>query len=132
MHEINRPAVLAEVTAIFERYETALAVNDVAALNGFFWQSPQTLRYGTGENLYGYDAIVGFRGARTPPGARQLGRTVITTYGDDFATANTEYRRPGNPRLGRQSQTWLRLPEGWRIVAAHVSFMDMPAASSSS
>ena len=127
MHEINRPEIVAEVREAFERYETALASNDVAALDGFFRQAPQTLRYGTAENLYGYDAIAAFRGARAAPGARVLDRVVITTYGSDFATANAEYRRPGNPRLGRQSQTWLRRPEGWRIVAAHVSFMDAPA-----
>jgi hypothetical protein len=92
-------------------------------LNGLFWHAPQTLRFGTGENLYGYEAIAAFRGERIPPGPRKLGRTVITSYGNDFATANTEFWREGNPRLGRQSQTWLRLPEGWRIVAAHVSFM---------
>jgi hypothetical protein len=124
MHEINRTEIVAEVKAAFECYEAALIANDVGALNGLFWQAPQTLRFGTGENLYGYEAIVAFRGARLPPGPRKLVRTVITSYGSDFATANTEFRRAGNPRLGRQSQTWLRLPEGWRIVAAHVSFMD--------
>ena len=112
----------------FQRYEAALAANDVEVLNDLFWQSPQTLRYGTDENLYGHAAIAAFRGARLPPGPRQLARTVITTYGDDFATANTEFRRSGNPRLGRQSQTWLRLPVGWRIVAAHVSFIDEKTA----
>jgi hypothetical protein len=124
MYEINRPDIVAEVTAVFDRYEEALAANDVGLLNALFWPMPQTLRFGTGENLYGYEAIAAFRGARVPPGARTLGRTVITTYGDDFATANTEFRRPANPRLGRQSQTWLRTPDGWRIVAAHVSFLD--------
>jgi len=127
MKEINRPETVAEVEAAFARYEKALAENDVATLNALFWKAPQTLRYGTGENLYGYEAIAAFRSARTAPGPRELFRPVITTYGTDFATANTEYRRAGNPRLGRQSQTWLRLPEGWRIVAAHVSFMDQPA-----
>jgi Protein of unknown function (DUF3225) len=124
MHEINRPEIVAEVRAAFECYEAALAANDVATLNALFWKAPQTLRYGTGENLYGHDAIVSFRTARVPPGDRTLANTVLTTFGNDFATANTEYRRPGNPRLGRQSQTWLRLAEGWRIVAAHVSFME--------
>lgn len=127
MYEINRPGIVAEVKAVFDRYEAALAANDVAALNALFWAAPYTLRYGSGENLYGHDAIVAFRTARVPPGARTLSNTLITTYGSDFATANTEYRRPGNPRIGRQSQTWLRLPEGWRIVAAHVSFMDPPS-----
>jgi hypothetical protein len=124
MHEINQPETLAEVRSVFDRYEAALAANDVEALNGFFWRSAHTLRFGTDENLYGYEAIAAFRTARLPPGARSLARTVITTYGKDFATANTEYQRPDNSRLGRQSQTWLRFPEGWRIVAAHVSFID--------
>jgi len=124
MNEINRPEIVAEVTAAFERYEAALAANDVAVLNAMFWQAPQTLRFGTAENLYGYEAIAQFRSARLAPGARTLSRTVITAYGDDFATANTEFRRSADPRIGRQSQTWLRLPAGWRIVAAHVSFME--------
>ena len=124
MHEIDRPEIVAEVEAAFERYEAALAANDVAVLNSMFWQAPQTLRFGTAENLYGYEAIAAFRSARRPPGTRALSRTVITSYGDDFATANTEFRRPADPRIGRQSQTWLRLPAGWRIVAAHVSFME--------
>ncbi len=124
MYEIDRPEIVAEVKAAFERYEAALVSNDVGLLNALFWQAPQTLRFGTAENLYGYEAIAAFRGARQPPGPRTLIRTVITSYGDGFATTNTEFRRAGNPRLGRQSQTWLRRPEGWRIVAAHVSFMD--------
>src|ERR1700683_1715724 len=123
MHQINQPETVAEVKAAFERYEKALITNDVGVLNGLFWQAPQTLRFGTDENLYGYEAITAFRDARIPPGPRTLSRTVITSYGNDFATANTEFRREGNPRLRRQRQTWFRLPEGWRIVAAHVSFM---------
>jgi hypothetical protein len=126
MYEINQPDILAEVKSVFDRYEAALATNDVAALNGFFWRAPHTLRFGTDENLYGYEAIAAFRTARLPPGARSLGHSIITTYGMDFATANTEFQRPGNSRLGRQSQTWLRFPEGWRIVAAHVSFIERP------
>jgi hypothetical protein len=124
MHAIDKPEILAEVKAAFARYETALAANDVETLNALFWRSPRALRYGTAENLYGYADIAAFRGSRAAPGPRSLSRTVITTYGDDFATANTEFRRAGNPRLGRQSQAWLRTPEGWRIVSAHVSFMD--------
>jgi len=124
MHATDKPEILAEVKAAFERYEAALAANDVDTLNALFWQSPRTLRFGTAENLYGYAEIAAFRGSRAAPGPRSLAHTVITTYGDDFATANTEFRRAGNPRLGRQSQTWLRTPEGWRIVSAHVSFMD--------
>ncbi|MBL0942758.1 MAG: oxalurate catabolism protein HpxZ [Hydrogenophaga sp.] len=121
---INDPAVLAEVTAAFERYETALVTNDVAVLDELFWNSPHTLRYGATENLYGYAQIQAFRAARPAAGlARTLGRTVITTYGRDFATANTEFHRSGSDRVGRQSQTWLRTPEGWRVVAAHVSLL---------
>ena len=125
MHEINIPEVLAEVTAAFYRYETALVGNDVAVLTELFWNSPHTLRFGITENLYGHAQIAGFRAARSPVGlARQLRNTVITTYGRDFGTANTEFTRETTPRIGRQSHTWLRLPEGWRIVAAHVSYMD--------
>ncbi|UEM04220.1 oxalurate catabolism protein HpxZ [Skermanella rosea] len=122
--EINDPGTLAEVTAAFERYETALVTNDVAVLDELFWDSPHTLRYGAGENLYGYGAISAFRAARPSAGlARELFNTVITTYGRDFATASTEFRREGNPRTGRQSQTWMRTPDGWRVVAAHVSLI---------
>lgn len=122
--EINQPDVLAEVTAAFERYERALVSNDVAVLDELFWNSPHTLRYGATENLYGYDAIGAFRASRPATGlARTLGRTVITSYGADFATANTEFVRHGSPHSGRQSQTWLRTPDGWRVVAAHVSLL---------
>ncbi|MFO6420853.1 oxalurate catabolism protein HpxZ [Hylemonella sp. W303a] len=121
--EINLPEVLAEVTAAFERYEAALAANDTAVLDELFWDSTHTLRYGAGENLYGIDAIRAFRNARAAPGPRELLRTAITSYGHDFATANVEFRRPGVDRTGRQSQTWLRTSEGWRVVAAHVSWM---------
>jgi hypothetical protein len=122
--EVNIPEVLADVTAAFERYEAALVGNDVAVLDELFCNSPHTLRYGAGENLYGYAEIAAFRVARPSAGlARDLTRTVITTYGLDFATANTEFRRLGNERIGRQSQTWVRMPEGWRVVAAHVSFL---------
>jgi len=125
MYEINLPEVLAEVTAAFERYELALVSNDVTVLNELFWNSPHTLRFGVTENLYGHAAIAGFRTARSPVGlARRLANTVITTYGRDVATANTEFLRDTVPRLGRQSHTWLRLAEGWRIVSAHVSYMD--------
>ena len=121
---INDPVTVAEVTAAFERYETALVANDVATLDELFWNSPHTLRYGVGENLYGFDAIAAFRSARPSAGlARQLTRTVVTTFGNDLATANTEFRRDGAGRTGRQSQTWVRMPQGWRVVAAHVSLM---------
>lgn len=122
--EINLPEVVAEVTAVCQRYEQALVTNDVAVLDALFWDSPHTLRYGVGENLYGYAAIAAFRAARSAQGlARELLKTVITTYGRDFATANVEFRRAGSERTGRQSQTWLRTEHGWRVVAAHVSLL---------
>jgi len=125
--EINLPDVVAEVTAAFGRYETALVTNDIAVLNELFRNAPYTLRYGIAENLHGHAAIAGFRAARSPVGlARSLSRTVITTFGRDFATASTEFRRDGNPKIGRQQQSWVRFAEGWRIVAAHVSMIDPP------
>ena len=121
--EINDPAVLAEVTAAFDAYETALVTNDVAALDGFFRDAPETIRYGAGEQLYGFAEIAAFRAGRSSVGLmRRTERTVVTTYGHDFATASTLFYRDGSPgKTGRQMQTWVRLPEGWRIVAAHVS-----------
>lgn len=125
--DINLPDVLAEVMAVFERYEQALVGNDVAVLDELFWNSPHTLRYGATENLYGYDAIRAFRAARPAQGlTRTLLKTVITTYGRDFATANVEFQRTGSAKTGRQSQTWLRTPQGWRVVAAHVSLLTLP------
>lgn len=125
--DINLPDVLAEVTAAFERYETALVTNDVAVLDALFWNSPHTLRYGVTENLYGYQAIKAFRAARPAQGLeRTLLNTVITTYGRDFATANVEFQRSGASKSGRQSQTWMRTPDGWRVVAAHVSLLASP------
>lgn len=123
--DINRPDVLREVTAVFERYEDALVNNRVDVLDELFWHADAVVRYGAGENLVGIDAIRAFRNARPSAGlARTLSNTVLTTYGTDFATAMTEFRRDGNPRIGRQSQTWVRFPEGWRVVAAHVSLID--------
>jgi hypothetical protein len=122
--EINLPDVVAEVTAVFARYEDALVMNRVEVLDELFWASPATVRYGTGENLVGIDAIRAFRAARPSAGlARSLDATVITTFGRDFATAMTEFRRDGNPAVGRQSQTWVRFAAGWRVVAAHVSLL---------
>ncbi len=119
---INLPEVHREVFAVFVRYEKALVENDVAVLDELFWKSPHTLRYGIAENLYGYDEIARFRASRPSQALlRRLEKTVITTYGEDFATANTEFHR--DEVHGRQSQTWLRTPDGWRIVAAHVSIM---------
>lgn len=120
--EINIPEVVAEVTASFQRYEAALVGNDVAVLDELFWQSPLTVRYGVTENLYGYEAIAAFRSSRSPANLdRTLAHTLITTYGHNFATANTEFRR--SETSGRQSQAWIRTVEGWRIVAAHVSLL---------
>ena len=123
---VNDPAVVAEVEAQFDSYERALVANDVEALNRFFLDAPQTIRYGVAENLYGHLAIRAFRAARSPAGlARKLERTVITTYGADFAVAATLFRREAAPgKIGRQMQSWVRFPEGWRIVAAHVSIID--------
>lgn len=127
MVEINIPEVVAEVEEAFRRYERALVSNDVAELDELFWRSPHTLRYGATENLYGYDEIAAFRAARSLAGlARELLRTVITTYGRDFATANAEFKRVGATRSGRQSQVWLRTEDGWRVVAAHVSLLAEP------
>jgi hypothetical protein len=124
--EINLPDVVAEVEAAFAHYETALMANDAAALQAVFWQSPLTIRYGIGENLHGWEEIGAFRSARSPVGlARTLSRTVITTYGRDFATASTLFHRVSAPgKTGRQMQTWARTPQGWRVVAAHVSLID--------
>jgi ketosteroid isomerase-like protein len=128
MLEINIPEVVAEVTAAFERYERALVVNDVEALDALFWDDPHTLRFGIAENLYGYDAIAAFRSSRPAIDlTRQLKNTMIVSYGRDLATANTEFQRAGSTMTGRQSHVWLRTKDGWRIVAAHVSLM--PAAS---
>ena len=124
MLPINLPDVLAEVKAAFNRYEAALVGNDVEVLDELFWDSLHTLRYGATENLYGYGAIQDFRAGRPSHGLeRTLLKTVLTSYGRDFATANVEFRRAGSDRIGRQSQTWLRTPEGWRVVAAHVSLL---------
>lgn len=122
--DINLPDVLAEVTLQCERYEHALVDNDVAVLDELFWNSPHTLRYGATENLYGYDAIASFRAGRSPQGLqRAVLKNVITTYGRDFATANVEFQRLGSAKTGRQSQTWMRTHQGWRVVAAHVSLL---------
>ena len=121
-YAINSPEIVAEVEAAFARYEQALVGNDVAVLDELFWRSETTLRYGATENLYGYDEIKNFRAGRSPAGlARTLTKIVITTYGRNFATASCEFERNG--KNGRQSQTWMRTPDGWRVVAAHVSML---------
>jgi hypothetical protein len=126
--EVDIPEVLAEVTAQFARYEAALVSNDVAVLDELFRADKRSLRYGVGENLYGHDEIMAFRAARSPVGlGRKTARTLITTYGRDTAVASTLFYRESLPgRVGRQMQTWIRFPEGWRIVAAHVSIIDQP------
>lgn len=121
---IDRPAILAEVNAAFYRYEQALITNDTVVLDELFWHDPRTVRFGAGENLYGIDQIREFRASRPAQGLdRDLQNTVITTYGDDMAIASTEFRREGSDKTGRQMQTWIKMPSGWRIVAAHVSLM---------
>lgn len=124
--EIDIPSVKAEVEAAFAGYEAALGANDVDALQAYFWNSDKTIRYGIGENLHGSAEIGAFRAARSPVGlARTIERTVITTYGRDFATASTLFRRESLPgKIGRQMQTWIRTAEGWKVVAAHVSVID--------
>src|ERR1700758_4095640 len=124
--DINLPDIAAEVQAAFDRYETALVTNDIATLQHLFWCNPQTIRYGIAEGLHGWDEIGAFRAARSPAGlARTLSRTVITTYGRDFATASTLFHRNSAAgKVGRQMQTWVRFPDGWHIVAAHVSLID--------
>lgn len=122
--DINLPDVLDEVKRYSERYEHALVSNDVAVLDELFWDSPHTLRYGVTENLHGYAEIRAFRAGRSPVGlVRTVLKTTITTFGRDAATVNIEFQRIGSDKIGRQSQTWMRFAEGWRVVAAHVSLL---------
>jgi hypothetical protein len=122
--ELNRPDVVAEVEGLFQQYEAALVSNDIPVLDHFFWVSPHAVRFGISENLYGHDAIARFRRDRNGTDlARELVTTVITTYGSDLATVSAEFRRAATGRCGRQSQTWVRFEEGWRIVAGHVSLL---------
>ena len=127
--EIDLPEVVAEVRAAFERYEQALVGNDVATLDELFHKDARTIRYGVGENLYGYAEIAAFRSARSPAGLmRTRSRTVITTYGRDLAVASTLFHRDSaSGKVGRQMQTWVRFAQGWRVVAAHVSIIADPA-----
>lgn len=125
--DIDIPEVKQEVEAAFARYEAALVGNDVAVLDELFWDSPQTVRFGATENLFGAAEIAAFRAGRSPQGLRrEILRTAVTTYGRDFATASITFRREGSARIGRQQQSWVRFPAGWRVVAAHVSLMDAP------
>ncbi|ATU73349.1 DUF4440 domain-containing protein [Komagataeibacter rhaeticus] len=122
--ELNRPDIVAELAAVSDRYETALGSNDIPVLDALFYQGPETVRYGVGEMLYGFDEIAAFRRNRpggSPP--RDVLRRHITTIGTDMGTVDLEFRRHGGTRIGRQSQTWIRTPDGWKIIAAHVSLM---------
>ena len=122
--QIDLPAVRAEVTAAFQRYEQALISNDIAVLDELFWHDARTVRLGASENLYGIDEIRAFRAARPTAGLhRELHNTVITTYGEHFAVCSTEFTRAGSERIGRQQQSWVKLDGQWRIVAAQVSQM---------
>jgi hypothetical protein len=127
--EIDLPEVVAEVQAAFDRYEKALVSNDVPTLDELFHDDSRTVRYGVTENLYGYAEIKSFRAARSPVAlGRKLSRTIITTFGRNFAVASTLYERPSAPgKIGRQTQTWVKFPQGWRVVVGHVSLMDKPA-----
>lgn len=121
---INAPLIVREVQAAFDAYERALMENDLDALDALFWNSTFTVRFGPGQNLYGFEAIAAFRVARVGGSPQRLiFNTVITTFGADFATANTEFQREGAPKPGRQSQSWVRMPEGWRVVSAHISML---------
>ena len=126
---INRPDVVAEVEAAFIDYERALVIDDIAVLDRYFLDRPETVRFGVGENLFGSEAIAAFRRRGPLAGPdRRLIRTVITSFGDSFATVSTLFRREGvSGKVGRQMQSWVRMPEGWRIAAAHVSIIDEPA-----
>ena len=128
--EVNLPDVVAEATEQFLRYEKALVANDVAVLNELFWADSLVVRYGAMENLYSYEAITRFRRQRPNDDLpRELLRTVVTTFGRDVAAISAEFRRTESGRRGRQSQTWVRTGEGWRIVAAHVSLLDHQLSS---
>jgi len=131
--QVDLPEVVAEVKGAFARYEKALVTNDVSTLNALFHDDPRTIRYGGTENLYGFHEIAAFRGARSPIGLeRTTSKTVITTYGRDFAVASTLFERASVPgKIGRQMQTWVRFDDGWHVVAAHVSFIDKPAEATS-
>jgi hypothetical protein len=126
--DIDRPEVVKEVKEAFDRYERALVSNDVETLDALFRDDPRTIRYGATENLYGYEEIRKFRAGRSPAGLmRTLSKTVITTYGRDFAMASTMFYRTSAPgKVGRQTQTWVRFDDGWHIVAGHVSVIDEP------
>ena len=127
--QIDIPEVKAQLEAAFARYETALVTNDVAVLDELFWDSERTVRFGATENLFGAAEIAAFRAGRSPLGLqREILRRSITTFGQDFATASITFRRAGSTLVGRQQQSWVRFPDGWQVVAAHVSLLDAPPA----
>lgn len=118
---INDPVLLAEVTHAFHAYETALMADDIPAMDALFHDAPTTNRYGVGEVLYGIAEIREFRKGRGGSPQRRLGKVAITVYGDNFATADAEFFREGSDRRGRQTQSWVRFTDGWKVVSAHVS-----------
>ncbi|NKC33455.1 oxalurate catabolism protein HpxZ [Falsiroseomonas selenitidurans] len=129
--EINNPEVVAEIRALFDRYEQALIDKDVDVLDATFWNSPHTIRYAIHENGYGFDEIHAHRVRRPPgPGIKLAQRRlVITTLGRDLATVNLEFDMRGREMPGRQSQTWVRFPDvGWKVVSAHVSVTEASPA----
>lgn len=122
---VNLPDVIAEVTILCDAYEVALMANDLDTLDALFWSASETLRYGIAENLYGIEEIRAYRVGRTGGSPqRDVLRSVITTHGTDVATCNLEFIRPATGTRGRQSQTWIRTVDGWKIAAAHVSLIN--------
>jgi hypothetical protein len=124
--EINRPDVLGEVWRAYRRYEAALLTADAAALDELFWRDPRVIRYGADEILYGHAAIAAFNARRRLNPERMLADTVVTSFGEDFATASTLFTDVPEGKIGRQMQSWARTVDGWRVVAAHVSVIDAP------
>ncbi len=124
-HQVNAPDALAELTAAFDAYEDALVNNKVSVLDALFWSHPLTLRFGAKENLFGADQIKAFRASRPSAGLqREIIDRHIVTFGSAAGVANITFKRTTEPRIGRQSQTWVKFAEGWRVVSAHVSWMD--------
>lgn len=118
---IDDPVLLAEMRDAFAAYERALMDDDIAAMDALFHDAPTTNRYGVGEVLYGIEEIRAFRKGRGGSPQRRLGKVAITVYGDSFATADAEFFRENSERRGRQTQSWVRFPDGWKVVSAHVS-----------
>jgi Protein of unknown function (DUF3225) len=124
--QINDPEIVAELQSLYPKYEAALMANDAETLTQMFWASPHSMRFGVTENLYGIDEIEAFRKSRPSTNlARSVRRLDIVTFGRDFGSVTLEFERAANGKIisGRQSQVWVRLAEGWRIVAAHVSVL---------